>query len=155
MILGCFLPSPIGDLLLCEEDGAIMRLALPGRPRPDGWFLDSTPLLREAASQLEAYFAGRLRTFDLPVHQAASAFAQDIYRAMSRIPYGQILPYAALAEQAGHPGAFRAAGSACGKNAVPIIVPCHRVVAKGGIGGFSGDLAAKRALLALEGVTLP
>jgi methylated-DNA-[protein]-cysteine S-methyltransferase len=109
------------------------------------------PLLREAARQIRAYADGRLRQFDLPVHADGSSFQQAVWREMVAIPYGEIRTYGDLAEALGAPA--RAVGSACGSNPVPIVIPCHRVVGRGGkLTGFSGGegILTKRQLLALE-----
>jgi methylated-DNA-[protein]-cysteine S-methyltransferase len=109
-------------------------------------------LLAEAAAQLEAYFGGRLRRFDLPLDLGGSAFQRQVWDQLLAIPYGETRTYAEVAVAIGHPSAVRAVGSANGQNPVAIIVPCHRVVRTGGgLGGYGGGLEAKRALLDLEG----
>lgn len=139
--------SPIGALTIRELDGAIAAVdwGHVASPAP-------TPLLREARAQLEAYFAGRLRRFDLPLVLAGSRFRQAVWQAMLAIPYGAVRTYGAVAaELCASP---RAVGGACGSNPIPIIVPCHRIVAaNGALGGYSGagGVATKRFLLALEG----
>jgi methylated-DNA-[protein]-cysteine S-methyltransferase len=141
-------PSPVGPLCLAESDGHITRL---------GWYgaspsrSEETPLLREARRQLAAYFAGKLRDFDLPLALAGSPFQQSVWRAMQRIPYGATRSYGELAHETD--SAPRAVGGACASNPIAIIVPCHRVLAAGGrMGGYSGGrgLATKRFLLELE-----
>ncbi len=141
------LPSPVGPLSLVEENGHITRL---------GWYAVSrsveTALLREARRQFAAYFAGKLRQFDLPLSLAGSPFQQRVWQAMQRIPYGATLSYGELAHETD--SAPRAVGYACTSNPIAIIVPCHRVLAAGKrIGGYSGGegLATKRRLLELEG----
>ena len=114
----------------------------------------ATPVQQEAAWQLTAYFAGELHDFDLPLAPDGTEHQKKVWAEMSRIPYGGLATYGDLAKAIG--SAARAVGTACGKNPIPIIVPCHRVVATGGgIGGYSGrgGLDTKRALLHLEGVT--
>ena len=141
------LSSPCGPLTLFAEGGQLQRLCFGTAPSASA----GTPLLREAALQLDAYFAGRLRTFDLPLAPAETPFARDIRAALLCIPCGETRSYAALAAAAGHPGACRAAGTACGKNPLPIIVPCHRVVRSDGTGGsYSGGQHRKQLLLRLE-----
>jgi methylated-DNA-[protein]-cysteine S-methyltransferase len=112
---------------------------------------NGSPLLDEAARQLAAYFDGRLRDFDLPLAPAGTAFEGRVWTAMQAIPYGETRCYGDLAGATG--SAPRAVGRACGKNPIPIVIPCHRVLAKGGLGGYSGEggLATKQRLLALEG----
>jgi methylated-DNA-[protein]-cysteine S-methyltransferase len=141
-------PSPLGMLTVTEEDGAITRLRWRGTaatPAP-------TPLLAEAARQLAAYFDKSLRDFDLPLRPAGSPFQQAVWRAMCRIPAGATRSYGAIAAEVGAPA--RAVGGACGSNPIPIIIPCHRILATGGsLGGYSGQGGneTKRFLLALEG----
>jgi methylated-DNA-[protein]-cysteine S-methyltransferase len=144
-------PSPLGTLLLTDDGGVLTRVA---------WSQDTaaeeTPLLREAARQLEAYFAGRLREFDLPMRLAGSSFQRSVWQAMLRIPYGETRSYGELAVELR--SAPRAVGGACGRNPIPIIVPCHRILAASrAIGGYSGGsgVDSKRFLLALEGYALP
>jgi len=138
--------SPVGPLTLVESGGALTVLAFA-----DQGGRDETPLLREARSQLAAYFEGRRSDFDLPLAPTGTPFQRRVWAAMARIPHGETRTYGALARAVG--SAPRAVGGACGRNPLPIIVPCHRVVAgAGGLGGYSGGrgAATKRALLALE-----
>jgi methylated-DNA-[protein]-cysteine S-methyltransferase len=140
--------SPVGSLTLDERDGRIVSVSW-GQNMNTG---APTPLLAEAARQLDAYFAGRLRTFDLPLDPAGSAFQRRVWAAMEAIPYGGTRSYGEIAAELA--SAARAVGGACGKNPIPVIIPCHRVLAAGrGLGGYSGagGLETKRALLALEG----
>ena len=138
--------SPVGTLTIAEQEGAIVAIGWGGERRRD-----KTPLLLEAERQLAAYFTGRLSRFDLPLAPAGSAFEGRVWRAMQRIPYGETRRYGELAHDIG--SAPRPVGGACGRNPIPIVIPCHRVLARAGLGGYSGagGLATKRALLALEG----
>lgn len=142
-------PSPVGPLVLQEEDGALVSI---------GWGQGDTgsndPVLVEAARQLHAYFAGRLDIFDLPLRPPGSAFEQRVWAAMLGIPFGQTRSYGELAKVLG--SAARAVGGACGRNPIPIVIPCHRVLGKSGLGGYSGSggLITKHALLRLEGALL-
>jgi methylated-DNA-[protein]-cysteine S-methyltransferase len=138
--------SPIGPLTLAEADGCITRLDWRAARRNA-----ETTLLREARRQLLAYFAGRLREFDLPLKLVGSPFQLRVWQAMQRIPYGETRSYGELAHDTD--SAPRAVGYACGSNPIAIIVPCHRVLAAGQrIGGYSGGegIATKRRLLELE-----
>jgi methylated-DNA-[protein]-cysteine S-methyltransferase len=137
--------SPVGPLTIREAGGAIVGIHW-GRDGDDA----ATPLLAEAMRQLDAYFAGRLTRFDLPLAAQGSGFDQRVWAAMRRIPYGSTARYSDLARDVG--SAPRAIGGACGRNPIPIVVPCHRVLARGGLGGYSGGagLPTKQALLALE-----
>lgn len=112
-------------------------------------------LLKEARAQLEAYFQGELRAFDLPLRQPGTLFQDSVWRALAQVPFGHTVTYAELARLCGHPDAARAVGSALNKNRLPILVPCHRVLAAGGLGGFAGGREWKLALLGREGVALP
>jgi len=141
--------TPVGRLVLLERDGAIVgvRWGVPPKRR------DETALLRQTVEQIRAYFAQELKTFDLPLAPAGSAFERAVWGEMLCIPYGATRTYGELA--AAIDGVARAVGGACGSNPIPIVVPCHRVVAaRGGLGGYSGagGERTKRALLTLEGV---
>jgi methylated-DNA-[protein]-cysteine S-methyltransferase len=144
------LHSAIGDLTVAEEAGAIVSVDW-------GWGRDqsATPLLARARDQLFAYFDGSLTQFDLPLDPAGTPYRRHVWSALSAIPYGATRTYADIARQVG--GSPRSVGQANGANPIPIIIPCHRVLATGGIGGYSGGdgLATKRALLALEARATP
>ena len=137
--------SPVGHLTIDAADEAIARIRWADDPAGQ-----STPLLKEAARQLQAYFAGRLVKFDLPLAARGSAFEHRVWDAMSAIPYGETRSYSDLAHAVD--SGPRAIGGACGKNPIPIVVPCHRVLARGGLGGYSGGagLPTKQFLLHLE-----
>ena len=143
------LHSPIGDITVSEEDGAIVAVDW-------GWGRDQaqTPLLVEARKQLHAYFDGELTRFDLLVRPAGTPYRQRVWQALSDIPYGATRSYAEIATVAG--GSARSVGQANGCNPIPIVIPCHRVVASSNLGGYSGGdgLATKQYLLALEVRTL-
>jgi methylated-DNA-[protein]-cysteine S-methyltransferase len=140
------LHTPLGAITLSEEDGTIVALDWgQGRDR------EETPLLRRAADQLQDYMDGLRTGFDLPLNPMGSPFRQRVWAALRDIPHGETLSYADLARRLGT--ASRAIGGANGANPIPIIIPCHRVIAAGGaIGGYSGEggVATKRWLLALE-----
>ncbi|SDH60484.1 methylated-DNA--[protein]-cysteine S-methyltransferase [Roseospirillum parvum] len=140
--------SPVDHLTLHEEGGRLVSLDW-------GWVPDGTetPLLTEARAQLEAYFDGRLTAFDLPLDPGGTAFQRRVWAAMSEIPWGQTQTYGDLA--ATLQSSPRAVGGACGRNPLPILIPCHRVLARDGqAGGYSGGwgLATKYELLRREGV---
>ena len=139
--------SPLGPLTLVAEDGALARLGW-GRARSE----DDSNLLTHAAAQLAAYFAGELRDFDLPVAPEGTEHDRRVWRAMQAIPSGETRAYGEIARAIG--SAARAVGNACGRNPIPIVIPCHRIVgANGALGGYSGQGGAetKRFLLGLEG----
>ncbi len=139
------LHTPIGDITISEEDDAIVALDW-------GWGRDQaeTRLLAAAREQLFAYFDLDLTRFELPLAPAGSAYQRRVWHALRAIPYGQTCTYADIAAVAG--GVARAVGQANRANPLPILVPCHRVVAASGLGGYTGGagLAIKRHLLALE-----
>ena len=145
MHLSLSLATPIGHLILEEDRGALVAVRWG-----DGVGGNGSPLLAEAARQLDAYFAGGLTEFDLPLRAAGSAFERRVWAEMARIPYGETRCYGDLAAAIG--SAPRAVGGACGRNPIPIVVPCHRVLAKSGLGGYSGagGLKTKQTLLSLE-----
>ena len=146
--------SPIGALLLAGEDDALALLGFPSgsmarAPEP-GWRRDDASFA-EARRQLAAYFGGELRDFDLPLAPRGTAFQLQVWQALRAIPYGSTCSYAALAAAIGKPTAMRAVGNANGRNPLPVIVPCHRVIGRdGSLTGFGGGLPAKSFLLALE-----
>jgi methylated-DNA-[protein]-cysteine S-methyltransferase len=143
--------SPLGDLTVFEDKGNLVALEW-------GWVDggDDVALLQDTERQLDEYFEGRRKTFDLPLAPDGSSFQRKVWSAMRRIPYGSVSSYGTLAHEID--SAPRAVGGACGRNPLPIIIPCHRVLAAGGsLGGYSGfdGLETKRFLLALEGWTGP
>ena len=139
------MPSPVGPLVITEEAGAIVAIGWG-----DASAASNSTLLAEAARQLDAYFAGSLTEFDLPLNPAGSPFEKQVWQAMQAIPYGETRYYGELAATLG--SAARAVGGACGRNPIPIVIPCHRVIGKSGLGGYSGrgGLDTKKTLLALE-----
>ena len=151
--------SVLGPLTVVAEDGQIRCLYMDlQRHRPDDDKLGvPDPRGREAepfkaaADQLDAYFAGELTRFDLPLAPLGSAFQQRVWAALQEIPYGETESYGDLAERIGSPGAARAVGLANGKNPVGVVIPCHRVVGSNGhLTGYGGGLDRKRQLLDLE-----
>ena len=155
--------TPCGKLLLGSHDGRLCLADWLHRRRRDSIdrrlrrglgaaFTDGDDaLLRRARDQLEAYFAGALRSFDLPLAPVGSEFQQTVWRALGRVPYGATLSYGELARTIGNPGAVRAVAAANGANALSIVIPCHRVLgADGGLTGYAGGLDAKAWLLRHE-----
>jgi len=150
----CYVDSPVGRLALEADHDAVtsVRWAGAGENSRD---TSSSSVLKEAMRQLERYFARKLRRFDLPLAACGTDFQKSVWKMMGDIPYGETATYGGLAMALG--SGPRAIGMACGRNPIPIIVPCHRVLGSGGKeGGFSGGqgLPTKRKLLALEGVVL-
>lgn len=149
-----FVSSPIGQLLLAGSDTALEIVGFPSgskarSPLP-GWERRDEPFL-DAAEQLREYFAGERRDFALAVEPQASEFQALVLDALRRIPYGETRSYSEIARGVGRPKAVRAVGAANGRNPLPIVIPCHRVIGQDGdLTGFGGGLAAKRYLLDLE-----
>ena len=155
--------SPYGPLLLAATPRGLVRLGLPNQDpeqvlsdlaeRVSPRVLESPARLDEARRELDRYFAGELREFDLPLDwQLTHGFRRRVLQATARIPYGETMSYTDMAKRAGNERAQRAAGSALGSNPIAIIVPCHRVLRSGGaLGGYGGGLEMKEALLHLEG----
>lgn len=113
---------------------------------------DAQPILREAARQLDEYFAGKRQRFELALDFAGTAFQRQVWAALLTIPFGQTRSYSDIARQIGNPSAVRAVGAAKGRNPISIIAPCHRVIgASGSLTGFAGGIPAKQYLLTLEG----
>ncbi len=155
--------SPHGPLLLAATPKGLVKLGLPNQDdegileelasKVSPRVLESPARLDPARRELESYFAGELRDFDLPIDwQLTRGFRQKVLRATEKIPYGQTMSYTQIAKKAGNARAQRAAGSALGSNPIPIVVPCHRVLRTGGaLGGYGGGLEMKKSLLRLEG----
>lgn len=139
-------PSPLGPLTLSEKEGALVELRFG-----DFGGTDASDLLERARAEIEAYFAGRRRTFDLPLAPAGTPFQQRVWRALQEIPYGECRSYGAVAAAVGAPKASRAVGMANCRNPLPVLIPCHRVIgANGRLTGYAGGLEKKELLLNLE-----
>ena len=159
--------TPVGRLLLAATPRGLVRVTFPVEstdtvleqlaatisPR----VLESPARLDDTRRELELYFEGRLTDFDLPLDwQLSRGFYRKVLRATARIPYGKTRSYSEMAQRAGSPRAVRATGTALGSNPLPIVVPCHRVLRRGGaLGGYGGGLEVKQALLELEGALEP
>ena len=156
--------SPFGPLLLAATPKGLVKLSLPGHDPEEALedlaarisprVLEAPARLDEARRELDLYFEGKLTEFDLPLDwQLSRDFRRRALRAIDRIPYGKTRNYTEIARSAGNERAVRAAGSACGSNPIPIVVPCHRVLrTSGALGGYGGGLPMKEALLELEGI---
>ena len=148
------MPSPIGPLFLVADDEGLreVRFELDRRPHTplDGW-VHSAQKLAEVRRQLEEYFAGKRLTFDLPLKPLGTEFQQSVWQALTTIPYAVTTSYGQISQQILRPKASRAVGAANGRNPIPIIIPCHRVIGGNGtLTGFGGGLAAKQWLLEHE-----
>ena len=143
--------SPLGPIYLGEQDGALTHLVF----RPLDGTPGETPLLKRCAEQLNAYFAGELQTFDLPLAPAGTPFQRRVWEVLQRIPYGETWSYKSVAIAADCPQGYRAVGLANNRNPISIIIPCHRVVgSSGALTGYGGGLSNKAILLELEGIAL-
>lgn len=149
-----YLETPIGDLLLAGDEDGLSLVSFPEGsmrrdPEPE-WIYSEKPFA-EAAKQLTDYFAGALKEFDLPLKPTGTEFQLAVLDELQKIPYGTTTSYGDIAERIGRPRAVRAVGAANGRNPLPIIIPCHRVVGSSGdLTGFGGGLPTKKALLRLE-----
>lgn len=144
-----FLQSPVGVIEIKENNGYISSVRFVAESAEGEQ--DESPLLKEAVKQLQEYFSGKRKVFDLPLKQLGTPFQQRSWDYLNSIPYGETVSYKDEAIAIGSPGACRAVGSANGRNNLAIIVPCHRVVNQGkGLGGYAYGLDIKRHLLELE-----
>ncbi len=148
------LPTPIGRLTLVASEKGLTHILFDKEEPADADLPSDLPTddgdatLDQAAAQLEEYFAGTRRDFDVPLDLAGTDFQQQAWRALADVPYGETATYGAQAKRIGRPGAFRAVGAANGQNPVPIVLPCHRIIgADGSLTGFGGGLDVKQRLL--------
>ena len=136
--------SLLGPITIFEEGGKIVSLLFSYSEHSD-----SSPLLEKAKEEIEEYFQGKRKTFDLPLDAKGTEFQKRVWKELLDIRYGETLSYGEIGDRIGTK-AYRAIGNACGKNPIPILIPCHRVVGKDNIGGFSFGLDLKRKLLDIE-----
>jgi methylated-DNA-[protein]-cysteine S-methyltransferase len=150
----CDISTPVGRLLLAGDEEGLRRISFQNgfHPvEPAGEWRRSREPFRDALAQLEAYFAGELRKFDLTLAPEGTLFQREVWSALTAIPYGETVSYGELARRLGRSNASRAVGTANGRNPIPIVIPCHRVIgADGSLTGFGGGLAIKSQLLELE-----
>ncbi|KAF1711232.1 cysteine methyltransferase [Pseudoxanthomonas kalamensis DSM 18571] len=156
MIRYLHIDSPVGRLLLAAGEAGLCAIEFPSNRHPvvrgEDWHAGENPVLLATRRQLDEYFAGQRRQFELPLSPSGTGFQRQVWAALATIPYGQTLSYAQLAARIGQPSAVRAVGAANGRNPLPIVLPCHRVIgADGSLTGFGGGLPTKRFLLQLEG----
>jgi methylated-DNA-[protein]-cysteine S-methyltransferase len=153
-----YIATPIGQLLLAGDEFGLRVIGFPegkGRIVPDVLWQQQTDCFAEVEMQLREYFDGQRRSFDLLLAPDGTDFQCSVLAALQTIPYGETRSYADIARQIGRPAAVRAVGAANGRNPLPIVIPCHRVIGTdGSLTGFGGGLATKLALLRLEGVEL-
>jgi methylated-DNA-[protein]-cysteine S-methyltransferase len=148
------IPSPLGSILLTAEDGGLTGIHfMDGRDSPPipPNSIESRAPFKEATRQLQAYFQGKLKTFDLPLSPKGTEFQLKVWKALCDIPYGTTISYGEQAKRIGKPSAARAVGRANGCNPLPIVIPCHRVIGSDGrLVGYAGGLPIKDYLLNLE-----
>ena len=150
----CYYDSPIGKLLLAGTKGILEQIHFPNALEklavPQDWLLDQE-YFHEPLQQLAEYFAGKRQEFDLKFALHGTPFQQQVWQELCKIPFGETASYLTIAERLGKPKACRAVGMANGRNPLPIIIPCHRIIGKdGSLTGFGGGLAIKQQLLNLE-----
>lgn len=148
--------SPAGELILVEDDGKLLEINFvagrhPATPPSDG--IEDRRPFAIVIRQLEEYFAGKRKEFDLPLAPRGTEFQQKVWKTLTEIPHGKAVSYSDIAVRIGNPNAVRAVGLANGRNPIPIVIPCHRVIGKdGSLTGYGGGLPIKQKLLALEGI---
>lgn len=156
--------TDVGPLIAWGGDDGLVRLSLPNANRDSERSLvtkgrpieirdEPHPVLDQAREEVEEYLLGFRTEFEVPLDLRGTKFQMSCWESLLKIPFGRVVTYGRLADQVGRPKSFRAVGGANGANPIPIIVPCHRVVATDGLGGYGGGLALKRLLLGIEGVT--
>jgi len=154
--------SKIGLLKIASSEKGVCKIALPNEEEnlcihwlkqrfPQYSIIENPAKNLDVVQQLQEYFAGKRKKFDVKLHLAGTPFEKKVWKALTEIPYGKTASYAEIASKIGKPTAFRAVGNANGKNPIPIIIPCHRVInSSGELGGYGGGLDLKRRLLELE-----
>ncbi len=150
------IPSPVGPLLIAAADDGLRLIEFhtPRHPMKRGvdWHEGHHAFIDAAQTQLNEYFAGHRRDFDLPLAPQGTPFQRGVWHTLAGIGFGETISYAQLAQRVGKPSAMRAVGAANGRNPLPIVLPCHRVIGSdGSLTGFGGGLPTKRFLLELEG----
>jgi len=156
MIMQSFYDSPLGPLQIIVEDNGVKALYFENHRRPinhDAMVEGENDVTKRLHDQLELYFQGQLKQFDIPINPSGTEFQRKVWHALAEIPFGESRSYAQLAEAIGNPNAVRAVGAANGRNPISIVVPCHRVIGKdGSLTGYAGGLDRKRWLLSHEGI---
>lgn len=155
-----FIDSPVDPLLLAADEHGLKLIEFhtPRHPmsRLADWSEGDNPVLQATRVQLDEYFSGARKQFDLPLAPQGTPFQTEVWHTLATIPYGETISYAQLAQRVGKPTAMRAVGAANGRNPLPIVLPCHRVIgADGSLTGFGGGLPTKQFLLELEGALEP
>ena len=150
MLLTCTYRSPIGEIGLLKENDNLIKVSFIDTAFKYLDVINSPNEFKEVITQLNEYFYEGRNKFEIQYTFLSTTFRSRVYKEMSKIAYGTTLSYSDLATKVGKPRAFRAVGTACGKNPLPIIIPCHRVKGKSSLGGFTGGLDIKKFLLKLE-----
>ena len=150
MLLTCTYRSPIGEIGLLKENDNLIKVSFTDTAFKYLDAINSPNEFKEVITQLNEYFYEGRNKFEIQYTFLSTTFRSRVYKEMSKIAYGTTLSYSDLATKVGKPRAFRAVGTACGKNPLPIIIPCHRVKGKSSLGGFTGGLDIKKFLLRLE-----
>lgn len=156
MIRYAYMPSPVGPLLLAASDEGLHLIEFQNPRHPMShcgeWEARECDVIRLTAAQLHEYFSGTRRDFALPLAPRGTAFQLEVWNTLASIPYGATISYAQLAQRVGKPSAMRAVGAANGRNPLPLVLPCHRVIGSdGSLTGFGGGLPTKEFLLRMEG----
>ncbi|MCL1978579.1 MAG: methylated-DNA--[protein]-cysteine S-methyltransferase [Methanomassiliicoccaceae archaeon] len=142
----------IGKVSISDDgEGNIDGVYLPNSNLPCRE-CEVSEIVNEAARQIDEFLTGKRTAFDLPLKAEGTDFQKSVWDELRRIPYGETVSYKDVAERIGRPNSYRAVGGACNANPLPLLIPCHRVVAVDGIGGFGGGLALKRKLMEIEGI---
>ena len=144
------LNTPIGELGLLADDTNLLEISFKGLKGLSVRGKLEKERFKLEIEQLDQYFSEKRKSFTISTCIEGTDFQKKVFKNMRNIKYGEVLTYKELAEKAGHPKAYRAAGSTCGANRIPIVIPCHRVVSSSGLGGFGGGLRRKKFLLNLE-----
>ena len=142
--------SPIGNIGLLIENRNLISISLTNPMLKGLEAMKDPKSFKDIITQLDEYFFEGRKKFDVAFKISSTNFRLKVYQEMQKIPYGKSITYSGLASKVGSPKAFRAVGTACGKNPLPLIIPCHRVKAQSGLGGFTGGIDIKRFLLSLE-----
>lgn len=152
----CYYNSPAGTIYMAANGIGICDLHFIREAVSVSVNSEKHPLLAELTIQLDNYFAGKLKSFDIPLNPSGTDFQKQVWKAVANIPYGEVISYAKLSESLGNAGAIRAVANANAKNPLLILVPCHRVIGSNkSLTGYSGGLPRKRFLLQLEGYSVP
>ena len=144
------LDTPIGELGLLADDTNLLEISFKGLKGLSIRGKSKKERFKLEIEQLDQYFSEKTKSFTISTQIVGTDFQKKVFKTMRNIQYGEVLTYKELAEKAGHPKAYRAVGSTCGANRIPIVIPCHRVVSSSGLGGFGGGLRRKKFLLNLE-----